>query len=80
MYDGRIGDAIPFPTPPLAGPLFTLRPFLPVDFDAARGLDAQSGEPGWVEALPEPDGAGMAKAFEEHRLQGSLLQLVIAEP
>jgi [ribosomal protein S5]-alanine N-acetyltransferase len=72
--------AIPFPDPPLSGPRFTLRPFWAADFPAACELDERAGEPGWVEALPEPDGAGMAEAFEEHRRDGSLLQLVIADP
>jgi RimJ/RimL family protein N-acetyltransferase len=80
LYDGRVVNAIPYPTPPLTGPEFALRPFRPADFAAARKLDERAGEPGWVEALPEQDGAGMAEAFEEHRLAGSLLQLVIAEP
>jgi [ribosomal protein S5]-alanine N-acetyltransferase len=75
-----VAAAIPFPTPPLGDPRFTLRPFRPSDFAAARELDERSGEPGWVETLPEADGTGMADAFEEHRLQGSLLQLVIADP
>jgi RimJ/RimL family protein N-acetyltransferase len=80
LYDGWMAAAaIPFPDPPLGGPQFTLRPFRPADFAAARALDERAGEPGWVEALPEADGAGMAAAFEEHRRQGSLLQLVIAD-
>jgi RimJ/RimL family protein N-acetyltransferase len=80
LYDGRVAAAIPFPDPPLLDPRFRLRPFRPADFAAARELDGRTGEPGWVEALPEQDGAGMANAFEEHRRQGSLLQLVIADP
>jgi [ribosomal protein S5]-alanine N-acetyltransferase len=80
LYDGQVAAAIPFPNPPLSGPQFTLRPFRPSDFAAARELDERSGEPGWVEELPEDDGGGMAEAFEKHRLQGSLLQLVIADP
>jgi RimJ/RimL family protein N-acetyltransferase len=75
-----MATAIPFPDPPLSGPRFALRPFSPADFPAASALDERAGEPGWVEALPETDGAGMAEAFEEHRRDGSLLQLVIADP
>jgi [ribosomal protein S5]-alanine N-acetyltransferase len=80
LYDGRVAAAIPFPDPPLAGPQFRLRQFRPADFAAARALDERAGEPGWVEALPEEDGTGMADAFEAHRREGSLLQLVIADP
>jgi RimJ/RimL family protein N-acetyltransferase len=77
----RAGAAIPHPQPPLSGEGFVLRPFRAADFAPARAaLEQRRDEARWVEALPGTDGESTERAFEDGRLAGELLQLVIAEP
>ena len=75
-----MSEAIPYPEPALRGELFVLRAFRGSDFEAARKLELGSrGSPG-IEALPEADGESMERASERNRLEGAVLQLVIADP
>jgi RimJ/RimL family protein N-acetyltransferase len=77
LYDLRIAVAIPFPDPQLRGPTFALRPFRPDDFERAVAFADPSSEP-WVQPLPAGDATAVAEFFEEHRIAGEMLQLVIA--
>jgi RimJ/RimL family protein N-acetyltransferase len=56
-----------------------LRPFRPDDFDAARALDEDAAAARWVPSLPADDGDGVAAFYEQCRLDGSLLHLVIGD-
>ena len=70
---------IPYPEPPLVAAAFVLRPFRESDFDAALALGEDPAAARWVPRLPAIDGAGVTAFFEESRLNGGLLHLVIAE-
>jgi RimJ/RimL family protein N-acetyltransferase len=57
-----------------------LRPFREDDFDAALALEHDAAAARWVPELPAADGAGVVAFYEACRREGSLLQLVIADP
>lgn len=76
---GSIEAAIPYPTPPLTGESFVLRPFREDDFDAAARLERDEAAARWVPPLPAVDGAGAVEFYEACRTEGSLLHLVIAD-
>jgi [ribosomal protein S5]-alanine N-acetyltransferase len=79
-YDCPVTTAIPYPEPALRSDLFVLRAFRNSDFEVARKLELTSGGAPWIEALPEADGESMERACERSRLEGAVLQLVIADP
>ena len=56
-----------------------LRPFSADDFAAARLLAEDPAAARWVPDLPAADGPGVAEFYEECRLEGTLLHLVIAD-
>jgi RimJ/RimL family protein N-acetyltransferase len=70
---------IAYPSPPLAGAEFVLRPFRADDFDAARGMEQDAATARWVPELPADDGPGVAAFYEDCRRDGSLLHLAIAD-
>jgi RimJ/RimL family protein N-acetyltransferase len=73
-----IAGAVPFPSPPLAGAGFVLRPLAENDYAA---IDASREHPQpapWVNPLAEPDGAKLVRLLERQRRAGKLLYLVIA--
>lgn len=74
-----IEKAIPYPEPPLEGEAFVLRPFQESDFEAALRLEQDAAAARWVPALPAADGAEVAAFYDECRLDGTLLHLVIAD-
>ena len=56
-----------------------LRPFRADDFEAALEFAKDQATARWVPALPATDGASIAEAYEEARVAGELLLLVIAD-
>ena len=56
-----------------------LRPFRADDFEAALEFAKDQATARWVPALPAADGASIADAYEESRVAGELLLLVIAD-
>jgi RimJ/RimL family protein N-acetyltransferase len=75
----RIGSPLPYPDPPIAGAGFTLRPFRPGDFEAARALERDEVAARWVPPLPGGDGEAVASFYEDCRRAGELLHLVVAD-
>jgi RimJ/RimL family protein N-acetyltransferase len=71
--------AVPFPSPPLAGSGFVLRPLAVSDFEAARASREHPETAEWVNALPEPDGERMVRFVESRRRAGRLLHFAIAD-
>lgn len=69
---------IPYPVPPLGGATFILRPFRADDFGTALTFAEDPEGVRWVQELPADDGAGVAEFFENSRLNGELLHVVIA--
>jgi RimJ/RimL family protein N-acetyltransferase len=74
-----IDATIPYPDPPLAGARFVLRPFRVGDFAAALEFEADPASARWVPPLPSADGAGVVEFFEECRVAGEMLHLVVAD-
>jgi RimJ/RimL family protein N-acetyltransferase len=74
-----VGSALPYPDPPLTGDSFVLRPFRGDDFEPASELQHDAQAARWVPPLPAADGAGVVAFYEECRLAGQLLHLVIAD-
>jgi RimJ/RimL family protein N-acetyltransferase len=74
-----IPRAVPFPSPPLAGRGFVLRPLAVSDFEAAQASREHRETADWVNALPEPDGERMVRFVESRRRAGRLLHLAIAD-
>ena len=72
-----MGDAIPLPSPRLAGAGFVLRPFAAGDYDAAHAAREEEDAARWVNGLPQPDGEAMSRVDEELRRNGKLLHLAI---
>ena len=70
---------VPFPSPPLAGTGFVLRPLSESDYEAARASREHPETAEWVNALPEADGARMIRLVESRRRAGRLLHLAIAD-
>ena len=56
-----------------------LRPFRADDFEAALEFAKDQATARWVPALPAADGASIAEVYEEARVAGELLLLVIAD-
>lgn len=56
-----------------------LRPFRAADFDVAKEMGADLETARWVPPLPGIDGTGVAAYFEECRVAGEMLHLVIAD-
>jgi len=71
---------IAYPSPPLTGAAFVMRPFREDDFETARGMEQDTATARWVPELPAADGAGVVAFYEECRRDGSLLHLAIADP
>jgi RimJ/RimL family protein N-acetyltransferase len=69
-----------YPDPPLSCPEFTLRPFRADDFHAATAFAADPSTSRWVPPLPAGDAEGVVALFEQFRVDGDLLHLVIADP
>jgi len=67
------------PDPPLVGRTVSLRPFRPHDFAAAAAPDPDPSSARWVPPMPADDGGGVAAYYEDCRLDGELLHLVIAD-
>ena len=78
-YDAAMGDAVPWPDPPLRGNGFVLRPFAADDFAAAQELAEDPAVARWVPPLPADDGDAVVAFYERCRLAGELLHLVIAD-
>jgi RimJ/RimL family protein N-acetyltransferase len=78
----RVPIAVPleYPDPPLRGPTFVLRPFRTGDFDAAVAFTRDPATARWVPPLPADDPVRVAALFEQFRVDGDLLHLVIADP
>jgi len=72
-----MADAIPVPSPQLAGDGFVLRPFAAGDYDAANVAREDDDTSPWVNALPLPDGEAMSRLDEQLRRDGKLLHLAI---
>ena len=72
-------SAVPFPSPPLAGVGFLLRPFAEVDYAAANAAREDPTTAEWVNSLPKPNGAEMARLLATRRRAGKLLHLAIAD-
>ena len=70
---------LPYPDPPLHGPNYVLRPFRAGDFDAAVEFGKDPATARWVPPLPAADPAGVVELFEQYRVDGELLHLVIAD-
>ena len=68
-----------FPSPPLAGTGFVLRPLSESDYVAARASREHPETAEWVNALPEADGERMIRLVESRRRAGRLLHLAIAD-
>ena len=73
-------EAIPFPSPPLAGAGFILRPFVADDYRAANASREHPETREWVNGLPQPAAKEMVRFLEDLRLRGRLLHLAIADP
>ncbi len=70
---------LPYPTPQLRGSAFVLRPFRQDDFGAAREFGRDQSSARWVPPLPADDPAVVVELYEQYRLDGDLLHLVIAD-
>jgi RimJ/RimL family protein N-acetyltransferase len=71
--------AITYPDPPLAGEAFVLRRFRTRDFDAAVAAREDPEAARWVNPIPFPGGAAMARYLEGQRRRGTLLHFAIAD-
>jgi RimJ/RimL family protein N-acetyltransferase len=71
---------LPYPDPPLQGPTYVLRPFRAGDFEAAVEFGQEPATSRWVPPLPAGDPEGVVELFEQYRVDGELLHLVIADP
>ena len=56
-----------------------LRPFRADDFEAALEFAKDQATARWVPALPAADGASIVEVYEEARVTGEMLLLVIAD-
>jgi RimJ/RimL family protein N-acetyltransferase len=74
-----VDSTIAYPSPPLAGATFVLRPFRETDVAAARAMEQDAATARWVPELPGDDGAGVVAFYEECRRDGTLLHLAIAD-
>jgi RimJ/RimL family protein N-acetyltransferase len=63
----------------LHGSSFVLRPFREGDFDDAVEFAEDPATARWVPPMPTTDPAGVVQLFEQYRMDGELLQLVIAD-
>jgi hypothetical protein len=70
---------VPFPTPPLAGAGFVLRPLSESDYEAAWASREHPETAEWVNALPDADGERLIRLVESRRRAGRLLHLAIAD-
>jgi RimJ/RimL family protein N-acetyltransferase len=70
---------VPFPSPPLAGTGFVLRPLTENDYEPARASREHPETVEWVNALPEADGERLIHLVESARHAGRLLHLAIAD-
>ena len=70
---------VPFPSPPLAGTGFVLRPLSESDCVAVRASREHRETVEWVNAVPEADGERMIRLVESRRRAGRLLHLAIAD-
>lgn len=59
-----MANAVPLPSPLLAGDGFVLLPFAAGDYDAAHAAREDEDSASWVNALPQPDGEAMSR-FDE---------------
>src|SRR5262245_44665021 len=74
-----MATTVPFPSPPLAGTGFVLRPLSEGDYEAARASREHPETAEWVNALPEADGERMIRLVESRRRAGRLLHLAIVD-
>ena len=70
---------MPYPDPPLTGPTVVLRPFRTDDFGPASTADPDPLAALWVPSMPATDGPSVVAYYEECRLDGVLLHLVVAD-
>ena len=70
---------VQFPSPPLTGTGFVLRPLGESDYEAARASREHPETVEWVNALPEADGERLIRLVESRRHAGRLLHLAIAD-
>jgi RimJ/RimL family protein N-acetyltransferase len=74
-----MATTLQFPSPPLAGAGFVLRPLGESDYEAAWASREHPETVEWVNALPEADGERMIRLVESSRHAGRLLHFAIAD-
>ncbi len=74
-----MSQPIPYPDPPLRGDGLVLRPFCASDAAAASALAEGVDELRFVEQFPELEDSDLEELAERQRLDGTVLQLVIAD-
>jgi RimJ/RimL family protein N-acetyltransferase len=70
---------VPFPSPPLAGTGFVVRPLGEDDYEAVRASREHPETVEWVNALREADAERLMSLVESRRNAGRLLHLAIAD-